>query len=76
MSVQSTDSLNIPAISKAIPSFLLREAIAQQKKGEQDLILALPKKHHLLFSIMPHQILNQVIPAQKSTCATCPKFKD
>ena len=25
---------------------------------------------------MPHQILNQAISAQKSTCETCPKFKD
>ena len=25
---------------------------------------------------MPHQTLNQLTPAQKSTCATCPKFKD
>ncbi len=25
---------------------------------------------------MPHQTLNQAISAQKSTCETCPKFKD
>ncbi len=36
----------------------------------------LSQKLYLLFSIMPHQTLNQVIPAPQSTCQTCPKFKD